>query len=66
MKTTFAVLVGLASVASAQVTALITPDASAPSGCVTSYPGSFAISAVNTSSLAKVNFIHISGDPKLS
>ncbi|RAL67793.1 hypothetical protein DID88_008520 [Monilinia fructigena] len=53
MKTTFAVLAGLTSVASAQVTALITPNASAPLGCATSYPGPFSISAVNVSSLAK-------------
>ncbi|KAB8299947.1 hypothetical protein EYC80_000189 [Monilinia laxa] len=53
MKTTFAVLAGLTSVASAQVTALITPNASAPLGCATSYPDSFSISAVNVSSLAK-------------
>lgn len=53
MKTTFAVIAGLASVTSAQVTALITPTASAPSGCATSYSGSFEISAVNVSSVAK-------------
>ncbi|KAJ8064589.1 hypothetical protein OCU04_006918 [Sclerotinia nivalis] len=53
MKTTFAVIAGLASVASAQVTALITPTASAPSGCATSYSGAFEISAVNVSSVAK-------------
>ncbi|KAI9646758.1 hypothetical protein NHQ30_004756 [Ciborinia camelliae] len=53
MKTIFAVIASLASVTSAQVTALITPTASAPSGCATSYSGSFQISAVNVSSLAK-------------
>lgn len=64
MKTTFAVVAGLASVASAQVTALITPTASAPSGCATSFSGAFEISAVDISSVAKrqlkVRHIHIS------
>ncbi|TGO30991.1 hypothetical protein BPAE_0002g00840 [Botrytis paeoniae] len=53
MKTTFAVVAGLASVAYAQVTALITPTASAPDGCATSYSGAFQISTVNVSSVAK-------------
>ncbi|KAF7957621.1 hypothetical protein EAE96_003195 [Botrytis aclada] len=53
MKTTFVLVAGLASVAYAQVTALITPTASAPDGCATSYSGSFQISTVNVSSVAK-------------
>ncbi|TEY77211.1 hypothetical protein BOTCAL_0057g00010 [Botryotinia calthae] len=53
MKTTLVVVAGLASVASAQVTALITPTASAPDGCATSYSGAFQISTVNVSSVAK-------------
>lgn len=57
MKTTFAVIASLASIASAQVTALITPTASSPAGCATSYPGTFQISAVNVSSLPKVNYL---------
>jgi hypothetical protein len=71
MKTTFAVIAGLASVASAQgVTALITPTASAPSGCASSYSGAFEISAVNISSVAKrqqkVIYIHACVALKLS
>lgn len=66
MKTTFAVIAGLASVASAQVTALITPTTSAPLGCTTSYSGAFEISAVNVSSLAKVNYSPIAADLKFS
>ncbi|KAM0144851.1 hypothetical protein ACHAP3_000887 [Botrytis cinerea] len=53
MKTSLVVVAGLASVASAQVTALITPTASAPDGCATSYSGAFQISTVNVSSVAK-------------
>lgn len=53
MKTTLVVVAGLASVASAQVTALITPTTSAPDGCATSYSGAFQISTVNVSSVAK-------------
>lgn len=53
MKTTLVVVAGLASVAYAQVTALITPTASAPDGCATSYSGAFQISTVNVSSVAK-------------
>jgi len=53
MKTTFAVIAGFAAAASAQgVTSTITPASSAPSGCATSYSGSFQISAVNTSSIS--------------
>ncbi|KAF7907554.1 uncharacterized protein EAF01_005140 [Botrytis porri] len=53
MKTTFVVVAGLASIAYAQVTALITPTSSAPEGCATSYSGAFQISTVNVSSVAK-------------
>ncbi|ESZ96065.1 hypothetical protein SBOR_3542 [Sclerotinia borealis F-4128] len=53
MKTTFAAIAGLAFVASAQVTALITPTDSAPLGCATSYSGNFGISAVKVGNVAK-------------
>ncbi|QSZ30885.1 hypothetical protein DSL72_000443 [Monilinia vaccinii-corymbosi] len=53
MKTIFAVIASLASVTSAQVTALITPTGPAPSGCATSHSDAFSISVLNASSIAK-------------
>lgn len=48
MKNSIAIVASLAAIAYAapQVTADITPTASAPAGCATSYSGSFGISAV--------------------
>ena len=56
MQTTLALVVALASVASAApqgVTAIVAPTAPAPAGCASSQPGEFEITAFNISSAAK-------------
>lgn len=65
MQFTLASIVALAAVAYAApqgVTSDITPTATAPAGCSTTYAGQFNIEVVNASTVTKRQVVKVSGD----